>query len=179
MKKKYLSWSKRAEALDYYTYPFNNITLLCNIIIKCIPRVTNESSTNSFHLIWSTTKKTYVCQTSFQTHVCSTCQRINLSPASNYTVHSSFAVLRGIPTQETTGTARQQRPTPNRHVMKSRISWAHPAPVLPVPGGLHNRLSYPSIRPHSSEGKLAEKSDTGSLQDSSLMQALERRTGEG
>ncbi|KAI9541200.1 hypothetical protein NQZ68_032984 [Dissostichus eleginoides] len=62
---------------------------------------------------------------------------------------------------------------------KAGVQNQDPPPVLPVPGGLHNRLSYPSIRPHSSEGKLAEKSDTGSLQDSSLMQALERRTGKG
>lgn len=41
--------------------------------------------------------------------------------------------------------------------------------MLPIPGGLHKRLSCSSIRPHSSEGKLAEKLDTGSLWVSRLL----------
>lgn len=70
---------------------------------------------------------------------------------------------------------KQQRPTLDRPAIKSRTSWVHLSPVLPIPGGLHNRLSCPSIRPHSSEGKLAGKLDTGSLCVSRLLRGGETR----
>lgn len=60
-----------------------------------------------------------------------------------------------------------------------RASRARPAPGLAVPGGLDQGLSHSSIRPHSSEAKLAEKLDTDSLPVSSLLETLEKRTDEG
>lgn len=70
--------------------------------------------------------------------------------------------LSGIATQETDGRARQQRPTPKWNVMKSRISRAHPVPVLSVPRGKEAKLTFhPSILTVQTS-KLAEKSDTSS-----------------